>query len=62
MGSTSFARVAMSLTSMTKWLPATFQHFVIEVSDIATLAKEVEPMKRNVVSIVGRFCDPIGFV
>ena len=37
-------------------------HFVIDVSYIATLVKELEPTKRNLVSIVGRFYDPLGFV
>ena len=37
-------------------------HFVIDVSYIATLAKELEPTKRNVVSIIGRFYIPLGFV
>ena len=34
----------------------------IDVSYIATLAKELEPTKRNVVSIVGRFYISLGFV
>ena len=34
--------------------------FIIDVSAIAALAKELEPTKTNVVSIVGRFYDPLG--
>ena len=30
--------------------------------DIAKLAVELEPTKRNVVSLVGRFYDPLGFI
>lgn len=36
--------------------------FVFNLDDIAHSAKESEPTKRNVVSIVGRFYDPLGFL
>jgi hypothetical protein len=36
-------------------------HLVIDVSNVAQLAREVKPSKRHVVS-VGRFYDPLGFV
>ena len=37
-------------------------HFVIDVSNIACLARELEPTKRHIVSVVGRFYDPLGFM
>ena len=35
---------------------------IFSVSDIARAAEVVEPTKKNVVSVVGRFYDPIGFL
>lgn len=37
-------------------------HLVIDVSNVAHLAKELEPTKRHIVSIVGRFYEPLGFM
>lgn len=36
--------------------------FVFNISEVASKAREIEPMKRNAVSTVRRFCDPIGFL
>ncbi len=36
--------------------------FVFSLDDIALLAKTLEPTKRHVVSIVGKFYDPLGFM
>lgn len=36
--------------------------FVFNVDEIATLAKEIEPTKRHVVAIVGKFYNPLGFL
>ena len=36
--------------------------FVFSFCDIATVARELEPTKRNVVATVGRFYDPLGFI
>ncbi len=35
---------------------------VFDVDDVAALARKLEPTKRNIVSIVGRFYDPLGFL
>ena len=37
-------------------------HFVINLDDIATAARELQPTKRNIVSLVGKFYDPLGFL
>ena len=36
--------------------------FVFEMKEIASLARDIEPTKRNVVSIAARFYDPLGFL
>lgn len=33
-----------------------------DVSDLAQLAKSLQPTKRNIVSLVGKFYDPLGFL
>ena len=43
------------------WNPQT-DHLVFTMSDIAHIAQTVQPTKRNVVSIVGRIYDPLGFL
>ena len=35
---------------------------IFDVSSIAQVAAELHPTKRNVVSLVGRFYDPLGFL
>ena len=37
-------------------------HIVFSLTDIAQQARGIEPMKRHIVSVVGRFYDPIGFL
>jgi len=37
-------------------------HFVINLDDIAITAGELQPTKRNIVSLVGKFYDPLGFL
>ena len=44
-----------------RWHPQN-DHLIFSVSDIAKAARIVEPMKRNVVSIIGRIYDPLGFL
>ena len=40
----------------------TTDHLVINMDEIANQAKVLEPTKRNIVSLVGRFYDPLGFM
>ena len=35
---------------------------IFNVDEIAMLAKEIEPTKRHVVAIVGKFYDPLGYL
>ena len=37
-------------------------HFVFDLREIATLARNIEPTKRNVVSVTAKFYDPMGFL
>ena len=36
--------------------------FVFDLREIATLARNIEPTKRNVVSVTAKFYDPMGFL
>ena len=36
--------------------------FVFEMKEIASLSRDIEPTKRNVVSIAAKFYDPLGFL
>ena len=36
--------------------------FVINLNDIAIAARELQPTKRNIVSLVGKFYDPLGYL
>jgi len=36
--------------------------FVLDLREIATLARNIEPTKRNVVSVTAKFYDPMGFL
>lgn len=36
--------------------------FVFDISEVASKAREIEPTKRNAVSMVRRFCNPVGFL
>jgi len=36
--------------------------FVVSLDEIASIAQVLEPTKRNIVSLVGRFYDPLGFL
>ena len=36
--------------------------FVLDLRDIATLARKIEPSKRNDVSVTAKFYDPLGFL
>ena len=44
-----------------RWNVST-DHFLFDLGDIASLAKASEPTKRHIVSIVGKFYDPLGFL
>ena len=44
-----------------RWNPQT-DRLILSVSDIAQEARSVQPTKRNVVSVVGKFYDPLGFL
>ena len=37
-------------------------HFVFDLREIATLARNIEPTKRNVISVTAEFYDPMGFL
>ena len=37
-------------------------HFVFDLKEIACLARDIEPTKRNVVSVAAKFYDPLGFL
>lgn len=37
-------------------------HLVLDVNDIVQLVRDLEPTKKHIVSIVGRFYDPLGFL
>ena len=43
------------------WNPESDQ-FIFDVSHLATLALDLEPTKRNLVSLIGKFYDPLGFL
>jgi len=36
--------------------------FVLDLTEIATLARNIEPTKRNAVSVTAKFYDPMGFL
>ena len=44
-----------------KWNVNT-DHFVVSFDEIATLATSLKPTKRNIVSLVGKFYDPLGIL
>ena len=44
-----------------RWEPNSDQ-LIVDVAEIAQLAGTLEPTKRNVVSTIGRFYDPLGFL
>ena len=43
------------------WSPESDQ-FIFDVSILARLACDLQPTKRNLVSLIGRFYDPLGFL
>ncbi len=43
------------------WNP-TADCLVFDVSELAQLATSLQPTKRNVVSLIGKFYDPLGFL
>ena len=43
------------------WNP-TSDRLIFEFAELARLANSVQPTKRNVVSVIGRFYDPLGFL
>jgi len=43
------------------WRPSE-DRFVFDISTITNLACNLEPTKRNVISIIGKFYDPLGFL
>ena len=44
-----------------KWNINTDQ-FVVSFDEITSLAKGLEPTKRNIISLVGKFCNPLGIL
>ena len=44
-----------------RWEPDSDQ-LVFDIADVAQLAITLEPTERNVVSTIGRFYDPLGFL
>jgi len=36
--------------------------FVLDLTEIAALARNIKPTKRNVVSVTAKFYDPMGFL
>ena len=44
-----------------RWCVET-DHFVLDVSEVGCQARSLSPTKRNIVSIVGRIYDPLGFL
>ena len=61
LGNTQRLRLGEQKVLGVRWDVAS-DHFTFNVDDIACLAKELEPTKRHIVSIVGRFYDPLGFL
>ena len=43
------------------WNPESDQ-FVFDITDLARAALELHPTKRNLVSLIGKFYDPLGFL
>lgn len=43
------------------WIPAG-DRLTFDVSGLAKIANELQPTKRNVISLVGRFYDPLGYL
>ena len=43
-----------------RWCVET-DYFVLNVSEVGRQARSLSPTKRNIVSLVGRICDPLGF-
>ena len=43
------------------WNPESDQ-FIFDVTDLARAAPELHPTKRNLVSVIGKFYDPLGFL
>lgn len=43
------------------WNPSS-DHFIFDVTELASIASTLEPTKRNLVSVIGRFYDPLGFL
>ena len=44
-----------------RWCVET-DHLVLDVSEVGRQARSLPPTKRNIVSIVGRIYDPLGFL
>ena len=61
LGNTQRMRSGEHKTLGVRWCVDT-DRFVMDVSDIGHLAKGLEPTKRNIVSLVGRIYDPLGFL
>jgi hypothetical protein len=43
------------------WNPSS-DHLLFDISELAQLAKDLQPTKRNLVSLIGKFYDPLGFL
>ena len=61
LGNTQTINVGEQKTLGVKWCVET-DHLVLDVSDVGQQARDLQPIKRNIVSLVGRIYEPLGFL
>ena len=61
LGSAPAAMLGEQRVQGVRWEPDS-DKLIFDVADVAQLASTLEPTKRNVVSTIGRFYDPLGFL